>query len=178
MPPKPQADPIKHCLQCNAIMKRKRCPSALESNIGFRRRKFCDQKCMAAHMTGRIKVANAKNSRRQSGRVAARECAHCHRTGCRLHVHHIDHDPMNNTPSNLKTLCGSCHRRCHSPNYEETGLQPLPCLHCDKPSVKRRLCNTHLTRLKKYGDPSLTKIRTASGWELTRVDGSTSTDPR
>lgn len=27
----------------------------------------------------------------------------------RLHIHHIDNDPSNNNPSNLKTLCRNCH---------------------------------------------------------------------
>jgi hypothetical protein len=83
-----------------------------------------------------------------------------------LHVHHRDHDPMNNAPSNLQTLCASCHKRAHSPNYDETGTQRKSCVHCDKPSYRQGLCQTHLSRLKRHGHPLAKKRKTASGWHL------------
>ena len=45
---------------------------------------------------------------------------HCEICNCRrgLEVHHIDKDRMNNDPSNLITLCESCHQRVHSQNLE------------------------------------------------------------
>ena len=29
------------------------------------------------------------------------------------HVHHVDHNQRNNSPENLRGLCGSCHRKTH-----------------------------------------------------------------
>lgn len=174
------AIPVKQrlCRTCQAPLNRKRRPNGdLETRHEFERRRFCDRACMAASMEGQIKIPSPKNSHRQSGKAATSQCENCgrtRRTG-RLHVHHHDLNPMNNDPSNLRTLCGSCHRRCHSPNFTETGERRVNCLHCDRPSSKRGLCATHLTRFRKYGDPLVTKIRTSSGWLLVRETGASST---
>ncbi|MBG9657101.1 HNH endonuclease signature motif containing protein [Cytobacillus firmus] len=37
-------------------------------------------------------------------------CYHC-KTTRNLHIHHIDHNRENNDPSNLRYVCGSCHRK-------------------------------------------------------------------
>lgn len=44
------------------------------------------------------------------------KCEHCgcDGTGTRLVVHHRDGNPTNNAPSNLITLCDSCHKLVHS----------------------------------------------------------------
>jgi len=75
----------------------------------------------------------------------------------RLHVHHKDENPHNNAPTNLMTLCPSCHRKVHSPNFG------VNCQHCDNPAAKAGLCNSHLTRRRKYGDPTLTKVKMTGG---------------
>ena len=131
------------------------------------RRKFCNRNCMAAWQTGQVKVPNAKNCRRQSGRTAAAACERCSRANCKLHVHHRDHDPMNNELVNLETLCVSCHRRSHSPNFDPTTGLPTTCEHCSKPSVKRGLCATHLSRFKRYGNALAKKRKVGSDWILT-----------
>lgn len=52
MPRKP--DPLKHCEHCGILLARKRFKSGvLESLLHFGRRKFCDQKCMAAAFDAR-----------------------------------------------------------------------------------------------------------------------------
>lgn len=163
-------DPIKFCEACKKTLKRKMFQSAIEDRTAFKKRRFCDQKCMAVWMEGRIKVLTPKNSRRQSAKTVQAACEYCSHIG-RLHVHHVDENPLNNATTNLKTLCNSCHRRSHSPNY--TGIPPRkkPCSLCSKPLARRGLCNTHLTRFRKHGDPLLVKRGNASGMRIVRLDG-------
>lgn len=163
-------DTIKHCKACNQQLHRKRFNGVLEANFIFLRRKYCNQLCMAKGMTGVIKVLNERNSRRQSARFRKPDCEICG-VKKRRYVHHKDKNPLNNNPSNWQTLCGSCHRRMHSPNYLGTPTQRKPCRHCSKDVVKIGLCNTHLTRQRKYGDPLLTKIKIGSKYLLQKVAG-------
>jgi hypothetical protein len=170
MPRRKLDDPIKVCANCGAPMERKRFPSGtLEDRAQFLRRKFCNQACMALVMEGRIKVRNEQNSRRQSAKSAMDRCEICGRTGTRLYVHHKDENPLSNTPTNLQTLCGSCHRRLHSPNYTGTAPQRKPCLLCSKPAARKGYCNTHLTRLKRHGDPLLVLRGNALGTRLVKL---------
>jgi len=169
MPQKIKPTPLKHCASCQLKLERKRYNGVLESNLAFRRRKYCDQACMAAGQEGVIKTLNATNSRRQAQKTVKPQCEMCSRMG-RLHVHHRDENPMNNDPSNLQTLCGSCHRLSHSPNCMGTPLQRKPCAHCSRPTAQRGLCWTHLTRFRKYGDAMMTKVKTGQyTYELRRV---------
>lgn len=152
-------------------MQRKMFASALEDRGVFRHRKYCDQVCMAAGMTGVIKVLNEHTSRNQAKRSAKPKCEVCGRNDKRLYVHHKDENPLNNEASNLQTLCGSCHRRAHSPNFMGTPTLRKRCTLCSNPAVKAGLCNMHVQRRRKYGDPSLSKIKIGSEWKLRRVDG-------
>mgnify|MGYP001608982363 CR=1 FL=1 len=152
MPNPRKPDPFKQCQKCGKTLQRKRFKWTLESMNAFLRRKYCDQVCMAAGMEGVIKVLNPKNSRRQSGKAIKRQCERCGKATKR-HVHHKDENPLNNDPSNLETLCASCHQLSHSPNWDATTGQLKPCLHCSQPARRKGLCWTHLTRLKHYGDP-------------------------
>lgn len=47
-------------------------------------------------------------------------CRHCGETkqrwGIHLHVHHLDENKFNNSPSNLVSLCSKCHALFHSKN--------------------------------------------------------------
>jgi 5-methylcytosine-specific restriction endonuclease McrA len=38
-----------------------------------------------------------------------------------LHVHHRDHDPTNDDPANLVTLCNYCHARVHAEERRDGG---------------------------------------------------------
>lgn len=160
-----------NCKHCKKLLTQKRFSSGvLESPSMLDRRQYCGQKCMALAMEGVVKVLTAKNSRRQSAKTVLPQCEMCQAVG-KLHVHHKDENPMNNAASNLMTLCPSCHRRCHSPNFTETGEQRKDCEFCSGPSVKRGLCFTHLSRYKRFGHALAKKKKTASGWVLMLHDG-------
>lgn len=158
----------KVCQQCNAQMERKRYRGTLESRLNYMRRRFCDQQCMAKWQEGRIKRPSAQNSRRQSAKVVRPACAWC-QSSARRHVHHIDANPLNNTPANLLTLCAACHRLAHSPHFDVTTRQRKPCAYCEKPAQKAGCCWTHNTRRQRYGDPLMTKVKHGSSWRLERV---------
>lgn len=149
--------PIKYCRNCDKRLVRRRFSNGQpEDRTAFRKRKYCDRACMAAGYTGQIKVLNAKNSRKQAARKRKSGCEQC---GSRqnLHVHHADENPLNNTPSNLVTLCASCHQRWHRHHGKETSKRAGPCRICGKPSRKKGYCQKHYLRFRKYGDPCLTK---------------------
>lgn len=141
------------CQWCNRPMERKRFGSGtLEDRGAFTRRLYCNRDCMARAMEG-MKVETEHNGRRQAAKTVKPSCECCGRSTTRLSVHHIDENPTNNDPSNLKTLCGSCHHRTHSPNYDATGEQRVPCLICGEPSYRKAMCCRHYQRLRRHGDP-------------------------
>lgn len=159
----------KPCKHCGKELLRKRYNGTLEDRGRFRHRIYCDIQCFGADQAG-IRVHTPSNSRYHASRLAEPSCEHCGRprTSTRMYVHHKDDDPLNNTPDNLITLCGSCHRRWHSSGYTDNGTKKKPCELCTNPSYRGGLCSTHLTRRKKYGDPLLTKVFQDHRWVLVR----------
>ena len=158
------------CKTCGKELTQKRFSSGvLESPSMLKRRKYCDRVCMAKAQM-KDTCSSVSHSRMKSASTAKDSCEICGAMG-KLHVHHKDSNPRNNSASNLMTLCSSCHRRCHSQNFTETGEQRVPCLHCDMPSMKAGLCNTHLSRLKRYGHPLAKKKKIGSQWVLMLQDG-------
>lgn len=157
--------PEKYCRHCGKRLERKRFNGRLEDLSAFSRRVYCNRKCMANGME-KEHVAHASTSREKANRTRKESCELCGAAGVKLHVHHVDSDPFNNSPSNLKTLCASCHRRCHSPNWEDDGKKPKPCHYCAAPSVKRGLCHTHLSRRWRFGHPLARKRKVGSQWVL------------
>lgn len=159
------------CKNCGKELVRKRFNGRLEDNGAFRRRVFCNRECMAVAFEGQIKVMNPKNSRRQSVKHRLDACEDCGRKATRLHNHHQNENPLLNVGSNLTTLCASCHKLRHSPNNDPMTGRRLPCLYCARPSRGKRLCETHLTRLKRYGHPLAKKRKIQSEWVLMLFDG-------
>jgi hypothetical protein len=158
------------CLACSKELVQKRFSGGvLEAPSMLARRKYCDRRCMAAGQT-KDACDSLSHSRMKAARTAKPVCERCGKHG-KLHVHHKDENPRNNDPSNLMTLCVSCHRRCHSPNFMATGTARKPCTYCDRPSQKNGLCFTHLSRFKRFGHPLAKKRKTASGWILMLHDG-------
>lgn len=165
--------PEKTCLQCGVKMERKRFASGqLEDLTRFKKRKYCDQECMAKAMDGVIKVITPRNSRKQSRKLVKPICEKCGRSRreTRLYVHHIDENPLNNDPSNLITLCGSCHQLTHAQTSKGMPLPVKLCEHCSTPARKQGMCQKHYQRWKKHGDPFLVKLGGNSGGRIVRAD--------
>lgn len=159
------------CAYCGKELTQKRFRNGeMEAPSMLAKRKFCDRHCMAAYMTKEI-CKTASHSREKASRQKKSSCEVCGAKPNRLHVHHVNGNPLDNSPSNLKTLCPSCHRRCHSQNFTETGEHRANCQYCGKPSMKNGLCYTHISRFKRYGHPLAKKRKTASGWVLMLHDG-------
>jgi 5-methylcytosine-specific restriction endonuclease McrA len=107
MPQTPKMDPIKHCETCGALMARKRFGTRLEDRSVFMRRRFCSLACAN---TKTVVGKSAHHWRAKKFRAAT--CSECPATKG-LHVHHIDRNHENDDPTNLVTLCASCHLKLH-----------------------------------------------------------------
>lgn len=112
---------MKPCERCNAMF--------VPARDAIR---FCSRECSSrAHSARMLKGGNPrwKNgvfAQRSAPHIARRfremrplilrrdgeRCVLCESTK-RLHVHHIDEDPLNNRAVNLVTLCPKCHHRVH-----------------------------------------------------------------
>lgn len=161
---------MQSCAACGKTLVQKRFSSGvLESPSMLNRRKYCDRRCMAIGQQKEV-CQSLSHSRGKAHNLAKAACQLCGKTG-RLHVHHVDENPQNNAESNLKTLCPSCHRRAHSPNWTADGAKRANCEHCSKASIKRGLCGTHLSRLKRFGHPLGKKRKVGSEWVLMLHDG-------
>lgn len=154
----------KACGHCGAMMERLRYRGILESRLNYSRRRFCNRGCMAMAMV-KERCQSESHSRMKAARTAASSCSVCGVQG-RLHVHHLDWDHFNNAPSNLQTLCPSCHRKSHSPNYTAGTLTRKSCAICSEPLERRGLCATHLSRLRRHGSPFARMVRIGSEWVL------------
>jgi hypothetical protein len=64
-------------------------------------------------------------------------------------VHHINRNKKDNRPENLAVMTRSQHSKLHNPK----GL----CKVCGAPEQSHGLCQKHLARFKKYGNPLLSK---------------------
>ena len=156
----------KKCAHCGERMERKRYNGRLEDYSAYRRRKYCSKACSGMANRKANPGKSALHKRAQA--FKAQSCEECNST-MNLHVHHLDNNPANNTRSNTMTLCGSCHLRWHWKHGKTQPASP-PCKICGRPSRKLAMCQLHYQRLKKYGDPLLTKIRRGQSYELVRVD--------
>lgn len=88
------------------------------------KRHFCSRACgFAAHRGASAANFTGDESTRRSAHIRAitatprRPCDACGAeppTLRRLHRHHVDLNPWNNAPENLRILCASCHMRLHA----------------------------------------------------------------
>ena len=101
-------DPEKSCATCGKPLTRKRFASGrLEDRSAFLRRSHCSRTC-----------GNSREVISRSGhqyRVKRYRKSACEECGAKsqLHAHHKDRNWRNDDPSNLMTLCASCHLRLH-----------------------------------------------------------------
>lgn len=162
MPRSPVQIPAKSCERCGETFERKRFNSAWEDMTRFRSRKYCSLRC--ANSRG-IRSKSSGSQHRISLKWRKECCESC---GTRpenlkhLHVHHINEDWMDHRPENLKTLCVGCHLKLHPASVRK------PCLHCSTLARRNGMCQKHWQRFKKYGDATLTKVRT-TGYPATFV---------
>lgn len=154
MPRKPDAE--KYCLACGKRMSRKRYKGVLESNKGFSRRKYCDQKCMAEHWISQPKTGTSYSAGHAIARaeVAAGCCEICGKPNA-MDVHHKDGNYQNNSPDNLMRICRSCHNKQHRVAGK--------CKICGKKVKGLGFCEKHYQRFKKYGNPNTIKVNQYSG---------------
>jgi len=100
----------KFCAHCSTPLERKRYNGTLESNNVFRRGKYCDLRCFGMN---KRKTAPTKSALyKRAAKLRKPLCENCG-TSSSLDLHHIDHNPSNNQPSNVMTLCSSCHTSWH-----------------------------------------------------------------
>jgi len=87
------------------------------------RKKYCSHKCKMSDPDFHEARAKAmwKGTYKQIKRVALKSyfssgkkliCNECG-TKKQIHIHHIDHNRLNNNAINLEALCNSCHNRLH-----------------------------------------------------------------
>ena len=76
----------------------------------YARRRFCSVACRAKGQSkDRPSDSRLEKKARRHKKANCETCG----TADSLQVHHVDHDKANNDPSNLMTLCVSCHTRWH-----------------------------------------------------------------
>jgi 5-methylcytosine-specific restriction endonuclease McrA len=108
MPFPPKADPQKDCKTCGVALTRKRFASGrLEDRNVFLRREHCSLSC--ANTKDKVVKDTLHWRARKHRKDSCEECS----TTIALHVHHVDRNPANNDPANLRTLCASCHLKLH-----------------------------------------------------------------
>lgn len=100
---------MKYCEICGTLLTRKRFDSGrLEDRNVFLKRRHCSQSCANSRVT-----VQADSHRWRARRIQPKDrCEDCG-TDERLHIHHKDRNPANNTPANLAVLCSSCHQKLH-----------------------------------------------------------------
>lgn len=114
-------DPAKDCLTCGKPVTRKRFASGrLEDRGVFLRRMHCSLSC--ANTRTEVSKGALHWRARKHTKPACETC----RTTTALHVHHSDRNPANNHPSNLVTLCASCHLKLHWREDREQRLAGNP----------------------------------------------------
>lgn len=98
---------MKTCETCGKPFGRNRYNGRLEDPARFAKRRNCSQSC------GNTKREVGKDTLHWRARKhKADSCETCSAT-TGLHVHHVDRNPSNNDPTNLQTLCASCHLKLH-----------------------------------------------------------------
>ena len=120
--------PTKHCEWCGTPFTRKRVGKAkqLECVSNFLRRRFCSISCSVSrqHATEPPSVAA---SRKRAHKKQIGSCGACD-SEAEICVHHINGNPLDNSPQNLQTLCLPCHSFWHAMlrRTSRQSLAPMP----------------------------------------------------
>lgn len=85
------------------------------------------------------------------------------------HVHHLNHDTLDNRPENLSSLTPTEHSVLHTSEvvinqHGVWGRYVGPCKidGCELPAVQLHMCMAHATRYRRYGDPLIVRRANAS----------------
>lgn len=94
------------------------CGKSLKGKTDLNRRKFCDRECYRLYRLS-MDISDKSSMHSRARKFKKDRCEQCGST-LKLHVHHIDKNPMNNTEDNLQTLCSICHHKVHAKNKLST----------------------------------------------------------
>lgn len=145
-----------YCQYCGKKLQRKRFGNRLEDFGVFKKRKYCDRTCMKMAY---LKIGSFNQEYRVAHQTArnifkviqpVEKCSICGKSG-KLDIHHKDGNYQNNNLDNLTYLCRSCHMKQHR-------IKSV-CKICGKPMKALGYCDKHYQRLKKYGNPLITKYK-------------------
>jgi hypothetical protein len=95
------------------------CPFSAKRNRGL----FCSRFMKVIGARSKYALPAWKKSRATILKRDLHSCVIC-RTIANLHVHHRDHDPTNDDPDNLVTLCDQCHALVHATGNMEMRSRP------------------------------------------------------
>lgn len=98
----------KTCKKCGKKFNRRRYGKRLEDYTRWKARKYCSKQCSYI----RKAISHRSTFHRLAREFRESSCATCGSTE-NLDVHHKDGNYKNNDPSNLETLCHSCHMKLH-----------------------------------------------------------------
>lgn len=140
--------PEKYCEICGKRMERRprKCRDSITyETVGeFEKRRFCSNACSSKFKSMqalKTPAPTAKQSRvRARNSVPKSACAICGKEGY-TEVHHVDKNPMNNSPDNLVRLCKSCHAKQHRERKR--------CIICGLPAKGHNLCTKHWQAWRK-----------------------------
>lgn len=64
-------------------------------------------------------------------------------------------------------VCKICHKKMHRSNVPDLRKKVSKhCMVCGKPARRLNLCETHRTRLRRYGSPFLKREKIGSDWQI------------
>ena|SRR3990167_1148987 len=160
-------EPKKKCLFCKRQLVRKRFNGRLEDMNIFKGRNFCDMICSGKKHR---KIFPSRGAFQKRAKLLRKlNCEICNTTK-NLHTHHKNENWWDNRSENLQTLCGSCHLKYHWKNGKKVWKRQSVCIVCGNTARKLDMCQKHYQRLRKYGNPLMTKKRTGSKFILVREE--------
>src|SRR5688572_3794520 len=109
MPTTRKVEPQKSCAHCGSPMQRGRFAGRLEDLGVFKRRKYCSLACA----NSRARPSHWETFHWRARKHRKSSCEACGSTA-KLHAHHVDGQPENNSPENIQTLCKDCHAFLHA----------------------------------------------------------------
>lgn len=142
--------PERYCEACGKQLMPKVYGKRRERPSTLAKRRYCDQKCMAAGMMRADITPDAY--RRRSSRMRGPNCENCG-TAEHLEAHHKDGDYTNNSRENIMTLCAACHAAWHWRHGKTIPKTRTVCRICGAPEQARGLCDKHYRRMRDHGDP-------------------------